>query len=332
MTWQARLTRLEAFLHRFPWLLPALSFAGGWLGFVMVKRGAEAAQLIALIAIVGWIWLLIEPLVRRSLEQRRPGMGKLLVNFVSQSLQQEILFFTLPLIIGATQRDAGQMAFAGIAASAAAVTTLDPIYERYIATRAARRLMFHAYCSWIAALIVLPIVVRLPLERALPISLAAVGASLLLTLPLSLASMRTWRQRTIWLVALALSPLLVWSLRSHVPAAGLAVTGARITQSIDELTPGPPVQTLSHAQLAQGVIAFAAIRAPAGLSQSVIFEWRHAGESEHIPAEIHGGSQSGFRTYSRKQIFPGNAAGKWVVDIRTPQGQLLKRMGFAVKD
>jgi len=190
--------------------------------------------------------------------------------------------------------------------------------------------MFHAYCSWIAALIVLPIVVRLPLERALPVSLAAVGASLVLTLPLSLASMRTWRQRTIWLMALALSPLLLWSLRSHVPPAGLAVTGARITQSIDELTPGPPVQTLSRAQLAQGVIAFVAIRAPAGLSQSVVFEWRHAGESERIPAEIHGGSQSGFRTYSRKQVFPSNAAGQWVVDIRTPQGQLLKRMRFSV--
>lgn len=330
MTWQSRLTRLEAFQNRFPWLLPVLSFAGGWLGFVLVKRGTDGAQLIAMIAIFGWAWLLIEPLVRRWLEQRRAGMGKLLVNFISQSLQQEILFFTLPLIIGATQRDVGQMVFAGIAASAAVITTLDPIYERYIATRAARRLMFHAYCSWIAALIVLPIVVSLPLERSLPMSLAAVGASLLITLPLSLASMRTWRQRTMWLAALALSPVLIWGLRSHIPAAGLAVTGARITQSIDELTPGPPVQTLTHAQLAQGVIAFTAIRAPAGLSQSVIFEWRHDGESEHIPAEIHGGSESGFRTYSRKQIFPGNAAGKWVVDIRTPQGQLLQRMTFSV--
>lgn len=332
MTWQSRLSRLEAFLNRFPWLLPLISFAAGWLGFVMVKRGADAAQIIALIAIVGWIWLLIEPLVRRAIEKRRAGMGKLLVNFVSQSLQQEILFFTLPLIIGATQRDPGQLAFAGLAAGAAAVSTLDPVYERYIASRAAHRLVFHAYCSWIAALIVLPIVVRLPLEQALPVSLAAVGASLVLTLPLSLASLRSWKQRTLWLAALALSPLVLWGLRSHVPAAGLAVTSGRITQSIAELTPGPAVKVLARAQLAQGVIAFAAIRAPAGLSQSVIFEWRHAGESERIGSEIHGGSQAGFRTYSRKQIFPSNAAGRWVVDIRTPQGQLLKRMGFTVTD
>ena len=90
MTWQERLTRLEALLHRFPWLLPAISFAGGWLGFIMVQRGANAAQIIAMLAIVGWLWLLIEPLLRRRLERSRPGIGNLFVNFISQSLQQEL--------------------------------------------------------------------------------------------------------------------------------------------------------------------------------------------------------------------------------------------------
>lgn len=330
MAWQDRLTRLEAFLHRFPWLLPAISFAGGWLGFIMVKRGADAARIIAMLAIVGWLWLLIEPLLRRRLERSRPGMGNLLSNFVSQSLQQELLFFSLPLIIGATQIDAGQITFTSLVGLGALLTTLDPVYERYIATRAARRLMFHAYCSWIAALVVLPIVVRLPLEKALPLSMAAVGAWVLLTLPLSWKSLRTGRQRIVWLAALLLSPALVWTLRGHVPAAGLAVTQAQVAQSIEELTPGPAVKRIPAAQLAQGVIAFAAIRAPAGLSQSVIFEWRHGEYSERITEEIHGGSRGGFRTYSRKQVFPEGSAGRWTVDVLTPQGQLLKRMTFVV--
>ena len=75
MTWQERLTRLEALLHRFPWLLPAISFAGGWLGFIMVQRGANAAQIIAMLAIVGWLWLLIEPLLRRRLERNLEPFG-----------------------------------------------------------------------------------------------------------------------------------------------------------------------------------------------------------------------------------------------------------------
>ena len=44
-------------------------------------------------------------------------------------------------------------------------------------------------------------------------------------------------------------PILLWALRGQVPAAGLAVTEARITQSIDELTPGAPVRTLAPADL-----------------------------------------------------------------------------------
>lgn len=192
-----RLAALEATLRRFPWLLPSISFVAGWIGFVMVKRGEDVARLIALIALLGWLWLLIEPLVRRYLERRRPGMGKFIANFFSQSLQQEMLFFALPLMIGATQADAGQIVFTAIAAAAALLTTIDPVYEHCIATRAATRLLFHAYCSLIAAVVVLPMVVHLPLERALPLSLAAVTVWLLLTLPMSLSSLRTYRHKVL---------------------------------------------------------------------------------------------------------------------------------------
>lgn len=328
---QGRAGRLQAIARRLPWLLPAASFAAGWIGFVLVQRGAELARLIAMLALVGWLWLLIEPLLRRSLEKRKPRMGKVVANFVSQSLQQELLFFSLPLMIGATQLDAGQLAFAAIAAGAALITTIDPIYERWIAARAARRLAFHAYCSWIAALVVLPMVLRLPLERALPLSLVAVAASLVLTLPLSLPSLRGWRRKAGWIATVVLVPLLLWNLRAHIPAAGLAVTEARITQSIEALEPGEPVQALTVADLARGVVAFAAIRAPNGLAQTVIFEWRYGGSVERIEAEIKGGNSSGWRTYSRKQSFPAASQGRWTVDVLTPQGQLLKRLSFDVR-
>ena len=259
-------------------------------------------RFIALLALVGWSWLLIEPWLRRRIEQRKPRMGNLVVNFVSQSLQQELLFFSLPLLIGATQLDAGQIAFTGLAAAAALLSTIDPLYERYVATRAARRLLFHAYCSWIAALVVLPMVLLLPLERALPVSLAAVGVWLVATLPLSLHSLQSVGRKTAWIAALIVVPILLWALRGQVPAAGLAVTEARITQSIDELTPGAAVRTLAPADLTRGVIAFAAIRAPAGLAQEVIFEWRHNGErerphSDRGPVGEFGAARSGGRSH-----------------------------------
>jgi hypothetical protein len=74
------------------------------------------------------------------------------------------------------------------------------------------------------------------------------------------------------------------------------------------------------------------IRAPAGLTQQVIFEWHHGGDVERISETIHGGSTSGWRAFSRKKIFPVDPVGAWIVDLLTPQGQLLKRLRFEIVD
>ena len=323
-------SRIARFIDRVPWLIPTISFASGVGAFVLVKRGAGLARVIAMIALAGWLWLLVEPLVRRYLERRREGIGKFVSNFLTQSLQQEMLFFALPFMIGATQRDAGQIAFLTMAVAAALLTALDPLYERWIAARAATRLLFHAYCSLIAAVVVLPMVVHLPLEQALPSALGAVGVWLLVTAPMSLHSLVSIRLKAAWIVCSLAAPLLVWLLRAHIPPAGLTVTQAVITQSIDDLTPGPRVKVLTQQELGAGVIAFVAIRAPRGVSQSIVFDWRHRGSSEIIATEIRGGNDSGWRTYSRKQSFPEDARGRWTVDVITPQGQLLKRLQFTV--
>ena len=330
-TLRSLLRRAVALENRWPWVLPTASFVAGWVGFLLVRRGEDLARLVALLALCGWFWLLLEPWVRQRLERRRRRAGNFVVNFISQSLQQELLFFCLPLLIGATKLDAGQVAFTGLVGAAALLSTVDPLYERLVATRAARRMTFHAFCSWIAALVVLPMVLLVPVERALPISLLAVGAWLLLTLPLSLYSLPRWRNRVAWLAGMIIVPLLFWELRGQIPAAGLAVTDARVTQTIDGLTPGKAVARVRQEDLAQGIIAFAAIRAPAGLSQEVVFEWRHNGERERIPVEIHGGRAEGFRAYSRKQLFPTDSAGLWTVDVLTPQAQLLERLRFFVE-
>ena len=323
--------RLVALGSRWPWVVPTASFAAGWAGFALVRRGENLARIVALLALCGWFWLLLEPWVRRMLERRRRRAGNFVVNFISQSLQQELLFFSLPLLIGATRLDAGQVAFTGLVAAAALITTVDPLYERLVATRAARRMTFHAFCSWIAALVVLPMVLLVPVERALPISLFAVGAWLLLTLPLSLYSLPRWRNRVAWLAGMLIAPFLFWEMRGQIPAAGLAVTDARVTQTIDGLVPGAPVARVRLDDLGQGIIAFAAIRAPTGLSQQVVFEWRHNGDRERIPVEIHGGRADGFRAYSRKHVFPADPTGLWTVDVLTPQAQLLERLRFVIE-
>lgn len=314
-----------------PWLLPLLSFGLGWLSFALAKRGEELARFMAILALIGWPWLLIEPFIRKYLEKVTPGkLTKLAIDFVTQSLQQELLFFSLPFIIGATQLDIGQMAFTATVIGAALIGTIDPIYHRFVAPRPLIKLIFHAYCSWLAALVVLPMAVHLPLERALPVALIFVIVWFAITLSRALRALTTMRQRILWLVLCVGVPCAIWFGRDNIPAAGLSARDACITQSIADLTPGPPTSVIASADLAQGVIAFVAIRAPMGLAQSLVFEWRHNGSVEKIGAEIRGGSQSGYRIWSRKRVFPSDAQGQWIVDIRTPQGQLLKRLRFKV--
>jgi hypothetical protein len=256
-------------------------------------------------------------------------LPELALQFVTQSLQQELLFFALPFLLGALQLDVGQIIVVAIALIAALVSTIDPLYNRRIAAHPAVHLAFQGFCSWLAALVLLPMVLHLPLERAAPTALALLVAWLLLTLPRCLAALSP-RHKTMWLTACVAIPLVIWLGRANIPAAGLSVREAHITQSIDGLTPGPDARRVSSAELGNGVIAFVAIRAPMEVAQSVMFEWRHGDTVERIPAEIHGGNSSGWRTWSRKQRFPEGSQGRWTVDVTTPQGQLLKRMYFDV--
>ena len=326
--------RAQAFLSRYPWLLPLLSFALGWTSFFLVQRGETLARVIAAIAVIGWPWLLLEELLGDWLARRSGGrIDRRLLHFVTQSLQLEMLFFALPFLIGATHGDPGQIAFTALAVLATLVCTLDPLYLRGIARDSLTHVVFHAFCSFLAGLVLLPIVLRLPLEAALPLAWLLTGLMLLAGLPRILSRSLPWHGRLLRLLAMAGLLLGLWAARAHVPPAGLWVPQALITQSVsDELVPGAPLRSLDAQALQRdGLVAFAAIRAPLGLSQSVAFEWRHQGElQDRITAVVRGGREEGFRLYSRKQNFPAEPRGRWTVDLLTPQGQRLQRLEFSV--
>ncbi len=330
---QRLLDRARIFLDRYPWLLPSASFLLGWVGFFLFQRGEALARGVAIIALVGWPWLLAENLLGRWVVARSKGRLSIsAVRFVTQQIQQEILFFSLPFMFGATLLVPGHIAFMALAALVALVVSLDPIYLNRIAPHAGLSSALHAYCTLIAALVVLPIALHMPLDQALPIALGITALSLLLSLPRMLLSVSTWKARTLGCVALVAAFGLLWALRGLIPPAGLWVRDARIAHYVDGLEPGPSVQRMTVDTLhAKGASAFVAVRAPVGLSQAVVFEWRQHGESvDRIPALISGGREDGFRTYSRKENFPADPRGRWRVDLRTPDGQLIARMRFVV--
>jgi hypothetical protein len=323
----------EGPLHRWPWLLPAMSFAAGWLSFALVQRGEAMARTIAIMVLVGWPWLLAVNVLGAWLVRISRGrLSPSVLDLVTQNLQQEILFFALPILVGATQRDVGQIAFTTLVAAGALISTLDTIYHAHIAARPGVNVAFHAFCTFIASLVVLPIAAAMPLEDALPIAIAVSGAWILLGLPRMLAGTRDHKWRALAVPALGIALVLLWQFRGHVPAAGLSLKNSRITQSLEGLQPGPAFEHIDAAALlANGAIAFVSIRAPAGLSQGVLFEWWHRGKRlDQVSADIQGGSEFGWRTFARKRNFPDDPRGRWRVDVLTPQGQLVCRLFFRV--
>ena len=334
-SWLRRLvTRVLVLFERHPWLLPLASFLAGVLSFVLVRRGEGMARYIAFTALLGWPWMLAQGWLRGWLLRRFPSKWTPYgLQMITQSLQQEVLFFSLPFLVGATQPDIGQWLFTGLAGLAAVVSVIDPIYEKQIANRPARALLFHAYCSFVCALVVLPIAAKVQLENALPLALAITGVWILLGLRGAWRDLITPQARRFGFTAFVLAPLGLWLLRSHVPPAGLSVTEGLVTQSVEDRTPGARLQTISTAALkARGAIAFVAIRAPMGLEQTVYFQWSQNGKKlDRIAAEIQGGGKAGWRTYSRKRNFPEDPRGAWRVDLLTPDGQLIERLRFKVQ-
>lgn len=330
----AALIAANRFLDRVPWLLPTASFAIGWVSFFLFQRGEGLARGIALIALVGWPWLLAENLVGRWVVARSKGRLSIgAVRFVTQQIQQEILFFALPFLFGAMVLEPGQMLFVAGAAVIAILVSIDPIYLKRIAPHAGLSSALHAYCTFIAALVVLPVALLMPLEQALPLAMAITAGSLLLSLPRMLIAAPSNKLRLFGCAALAAIFPLMWALRAAIPPAGLWVREARVAHFVTNLEPGPRVKYFGPGALqSSGAVAFVAVRAPTGLSQAVVFDWHLEGALiDRIPAEISGGSERGFRTYSRKQNFPARSRGNWRVDLRTPQGQLIARMRFTAQ-
>ncbi|GJM11693.1 MAG: hypothetical protein DHS20C12_00960 [Pseudohongiella sp.] len=251
--------------------------------------------------------------------------------FVIQSLQQEILFFSLPFVLlSTTLHDAGQVVFAVMLMAAAVVSTIDPLYEKYIATTTLASITFQSFCSFVAALIVLPIVVQVPLGKSFYIALAFVIAWLVIVAPAILTSNYSLRSTAARLLVIISIPLILIAGREHIPAAGLQVSKSRVTSVVENHEPGAILSSIHQSELADGLYAYSSISAPKGLEQEIIFHWKHENHEEQISSQIIGGREEGFRTYSFKENFIEQSEGNWTIDITTAQGQLLERLEFIV--
>lgn len=291
------------------------------------------AQGVAVMVLAGWLWIVAEPVIRRVSDRLSRGrIPAHWLRMVTQSLHQETLFFSLPFVLAATVWGSSQILFALLVLGAALVTTLDGIYHRYVGDRLGGMFAFQAFCAFVAALVVVPLALHQNTERALTLAALLAVASLLPALMLHVLA-TPWRRWPRGLLLLSLALGTAWLLQPAVPLVGLKVQALQLTQAVSaEREPGPALQSVSATTLhSEGLVAFAAIRAPLGLDEDLYFDWHFEGERiDRIITSIHGGREAGYRTYTRKQNFPAESAGRWRIELRSQDGRLLGRTTFVV--
>src|SRR5699024_10394675 len=96
------------------------------------------------------------------MERVSQGVLKLLL----QGVHQEAFFFSLPFVVLQWSGGAEYFLFTALVASAAFVSIVDPLYFR-LARHRAFYFGYHAWALFVALLVLLPLIFKVPTNRAL---------------------------------------------------------------------------------------------------------------------------------------------------------------------
>ncbi len=333
--WSRRLLdRLIAGLKRYPKLLAMAGFVSGVASFALVERKPALAQVIALLMIASWLWLIFENTLRRqALRLLKWRVPRPALHFITQMVHQESLFFVLPFFFFTVTWNSGQTLFMILLCSAALVSVIDPLYYKHLAKRRWLFLGFHALALFAVSLTALPIILHLTTAQSYPLAL---GIAVLLAIPSIISALpprRWWRSIALVGVVIVLGAA-GWYGRLWVPPATLWLTDVAVSIDINEQdkAPGASLEQLSDTQLHRdGLYAYTAIRAPRGLNERIFHVWLRNGEVvDTIPLEISGGRREGYRAWTHKRHFPAQSAGQWQVQVITEAKQMIGVLRFEV--
>lgn len=325
--------RVLDILKRHPALMAIFGFVSGVASYVLVEGREAFAQAIAILMLVSWLLLVLEPWIRKLFRKLFGiSLPVVVMRFGTQMVHQESLFFVLPFFIAATTWNHTQALFTATLALSALVSVVDPIYYGQLAKRRSLYMVFHAMTLFAVLLVVLPLIFLLNTEQSL---LLALTVSLVFSIPSlwdSMPDMRWWKM-PLRIVLLCVLGVGVWQARVLIPPAALEVNGMTLSMQVDrELrSPGDSVTRLSERELRDsGLYAWTSVKAPRGLRESIHHVWIHNGtEVDRIPLHIEG-YESGYRAWTHKLNFYDDVVGNWQVRVVTDSGQLIGLARFEV--
>jgi Family of unknown function (DUF5924)/Protein of unknown function (DUF2914) len=324
---------LVAWLRR--WGISLASFIGGVLTLFVFRRGLpDVAWIIGSLLL---LWLLVAVLlqVRDALESSEKRAHQLVLTateYTIQTLYHGVLLFLLPAYWASTTLTSPNVVFLGLLTVLAVLATFDPWYRAIVHPRPWAGYVFLLVSMFCALNLALPLVGVPPYTALLVAVWAAVVA---LTPAVCRTRHWSWIRGAVVTMLLGLGAAALVSLAPGiVPPVPLFLARSELgwpVAALDSLEPIPGAVRVAELH-ARGLVAYTAIYAPAGLRQPVEHVWRHEGQVLDVIrlSPVQGGRREGFRTFSRKTVFPSDSLGHWCVDVVTASGQLIGRVRFLV--
>ncbi|MBI1847128.1 MAG: DUF2914 domain-containing protein [Candidatus Rokubacteria bacterium] len=313
------------------WGVSLASLVGGLVTLFVFRRGLPNVGWIVGYLLLLWLLVALVAQLREALEARGHRFVLTAADYTIQSLYHGILLFLLPPYYAATTLGSGNVVFLLVLVALALLVTFDPWYRLIVHPRRWLRYAFFLVSIFAALNVALPLV-------GVPPYPSLVASAFVAMLALAPAVRHTrqlpWRgaleaTATAGLVAAVLVALAP----GVIPPAPLTMARATLARGVAGSEPIDPLgRTLRAAEVRNGLVAFTAVYAPAGLRQPIEHVWRRNGQVMQTVrlSPVLGGRREGFRTYSRKTSFPADPVGDWCVDVMTSSGQLIGRLCFAV--
>jgi len=323
-------------VNRNPWIIPLFGFVSGAASFLLVERKQEQfAQLISILMLGGWIWLVLENSLKRGISHWFGiKVPRVVLRYVSQLIHQESLFFVIPFFFITTTWNSGQVVFTSLLILAALISLIDPIYYNWLAPRRWLYFSFHGVTLFAALLTALPLIFHMPTSQSY---LWALGVAAVLSSPGIARSFSEiwWKRIPIMMLFIAGTCAIGMAARHWIPPASIWLTQVAITDHIDDesRSPNKKLKVITPEQLHQGVYAYTAIHAPRGLRERIYHAWYQDGKPfDRIALDIRGGNDDGYRSWSHKKNFPKDAVGNWRIQVETEANQVLGILRFKVVD
>jgi len=320
-------------LERFPGLFALFGFGSGLASYFLVERRPELAQVLAILMLVSWVWLVLENVLKRGAWQLFGiHVPRPVFRFVAQMVHQESLFFVLPFFLTTTTWTSGQMLFTSLLLVAALVSIVDPLYYRWLGRYRWMYFLFHGVTLFALMLTTLPLIFQMPTSESYLWALVVAG---LVSLPSIMGDLpESWKQKSGALVLLVvLASALGWWARPWVPPATLWLTEVAISDHVNDThrIHSTPLRHITAASLDQGLYAYTAIHAPRGLDERIYHAWYLNGqELDRIAIDITGGREEGYRAWTHKNNFPDERKGNWKIKVLTAADQLIGEVRFRV--